>query len=104
MVQHQRVDAEQRDQQQLGLQLRVAQVLGVGGQAERDHRGAGHVQHQQRERDQPHHERIRWPDAHAFISELAQQADVGRDDRTECQAGAEQVGEQEEQLEHGAGA
>jgi hypothetical protein len=99
-VQHQRVDAEHRDEQQLGLQLRVAQVVGVVGQAEPDQRGAGGVQQQQRDRDQAHHEGVRRRDAHTVVGQLAEQADVRRDDRTECQAHAEQVDEQEQEFEH----
>jgi hypothetical protein len=71
-------------------------------QAEHDHCSAGHVEHEQRQRDGAHHERVRGRNAHAVVRQLAEQADVSQHDGAERHTRAQQVHEEKKQFQHGS--
>ena len=91
-VQDERIERQQHDQHQLGLQLRIGEVVGAIERAqERRWRRPVSVEDGERDDDDAGDEFVRRRDPHAVLRELRQEPQVGRDDGAERDRGGEQV-------------
>ena len=103
VVQDEGVQRQQHDQADLGLQLRVVEVVGALAEALDDDRAAGDVEQQQRQHDDAGDERVRRRDPDLVLGELREQPQVGRDDGAERHRSREQVSEDQEHVQQGNG-